>query len=445
MSNWSVVVTVKAPLDLIVIFINYYLQKGAKNIYIYLDDPIDFKYKEIIEDKYLDRIDIEICNELYWGKDYCFNNLMFSGRPDSIEDRQKHNTIHALNKCNTKWLLSIDIDEFIYSDKDINDYLKIIPNNIFSLRVKPYEAVYLNKGPEEFSEIFTTPYFKHREKRIDPFFWNNIYPEFYPQEGGLFGHRIGKAFIRTDEALKYTGLHNFYAINSSLKNMFYAYELKLLHFESLTSNLFIQKTINRFTGVYNISMLGKLEKLRLQRLSELYKDKGNEGLRDAYNEMYVLNNELISKGISLNLIDEIDLNKKASKFIYAIQNIHRDLLIYDFKEEQAKFINKNKNINFEEISYIQILFDIEQKIAALFTIYKEKVYYFYLNRFNVLMTYPTSQAMFFNFECIDRITWQFGLGLDNKFFTATPNGEFKLRAEEMKDWELFSLFKIDIA
>lgn len=167
-SKWSVISTVKASIELIHNFINYYKGIGAGKIYLYLDDVND---KDILNEYQKDKnVIITLCDDTYWSIDYGFDNFKFIGRPESIEERQKHNLCHALKLCETEWLLSVDIDELIFSEYIISDLLLTIPENVFSLRIKPYEATYELCEPKSIKEVFLTKYFKHREKRFDDFF-----------------------------------------------------------------------------------------------------------------------------------------------------------------------------------------------------------------------------------------------------------------------------------
>ncbi|EIJ68793.1 glycosyltransferase family 2 protein [Pasteurella bettyae] len=441
MSNWSVVTTVKASKELVDYFINYYERIGAHKIYIYLDDPSD----SFIKDDYKNnsKVCFQVCNKDYWGIDYKFKNLIYVGRPDAVERRQEHNVIHATKFfAETKWMLCADIDELIYAERDITSILSEIPDNIFSLRLKPYEAIYLNSAPKTIPEVFATTYFKHREKRLDSAFWNQIYPKEFIHKDGLFGHMTGKSFFRTDEPQKWPALHNFHAVDTSLQSSFLVDEIKLLHFEALTIDNFVEKTLNRINKVFNVVNLDKQSVERIKNLKKHYDEKGKQGLYDAYKIMHVLNERQMDQAIYLHLVDKIDINKFYS-FSRAICSHHRTILVFDEQEDKCKLVNKNDmNISIHHIVHLN--FDYDKKLCFLSFNKDSSVHYLYLNRFGNLMTYSTNKAMLFDFRCLDKINYHFAISFENKFFIAKPNGEFTLGGEERKAWETFTFLNIAI-
>lgn len=361
-SNWSVVATVKAPKEVIDIFINHYLNIGAEKIYLYLDDPNDRSIKDFYKDNI--KIDIQVCDKEYWAIDYKFHNLKYAGRSDAVERRQEHNLVHAIQKCQTKWILCVDIDELIYSEREVSSILKEIPDNIFSLRIKPYEAIYLANAPITMKEVFATRYFKHRNTRIDWCFWNKIYPKEYIHKNGLFGHITGKAFLRTDVPLKYPALHNPYSIDVELKSVFLINEIKLLHYEALTVDFFIEKTLNRLNKVFYTPSLDKPSVDRLANLKKLYDKKGKEGLKEAYCSMHVLDENALEKAINLKLIDDIDINYHTSN-IATIYSIHRSILVFDKIKNKCILVAPNQ-INNPFQSIIQMNFDYDTSKCYLY-------------------------------------------------------------------------------
>lgn len=436
MSVWSVVATVKAPKELIDIFVNHYINLGAEKIYLYLDDPKDSYIKDLYESN--TKVDIELCTPEYWSIDYNFDNLKYAGRSDAVERRQEHNLVHAISKCTSKWILCVDIDELIYARRSINEILCEIPDNLFSLRLKPYEAIYLNEAPQTMDEVFSTKYFKHRNKRIDLTFWNKKYPKEYIHKNGLFGHITGKAFLRTDIPLKYPALHNPYPINAEMKSIFLVDEIKLLHYEALTVDFFIEKTLNRLNKVFYTPSLDKPSVDRLANLKELYDSKGRQGLESAYETMHVITSDVLSEAILLHLIDEIDINSNhhddVQSFIYSS---HRSVMVFDESLKKCILVNP---IDIKSNQFVvKIGFDYDSEKCYLYFVKDKKTQFLFVDRFGYLVTYTTNQTMFFGFKSIDKIAIQFAIQFGEKFFTARPNGEVILAAVEPKAWEIFTL------
>lgn len=437
MSNWSVVVTVKADPELIDVFIQHYLKLGASEMFIYLDDPAD----RYIQDLYSDnsQIDIQVCDEAFWNIDYKFKNLDFVGRPDGVEDRQSHNVIHALTKTKVKWLACVDIDEFIYSERKISRILDSIPDNIFSLRIKPFEAIYLNHAPLTYQDVFATPYFKHHTKRSDVFFWNEVYPEGLIHKAGLFGHVSGKCFFRADEPLKWPGLHNFNPIDITLKTNYIVEDFKLLHFEALTIHFFIQKTLNRINKNFNVKYLDGPSVRRLENLKDRYNKDGEKGLSDAYKLMHVIDSENLKKGCDLYLIDRIDMHTVGNFDKRILITTHHTALVYNDLTEQCELVALSEELE-PHLSFVQVAYDFDQKVCYLFVEKFNNVIYLYTDKRGRLVAYPFKKAMFFKLELHDIINYQISIAYENgQYFTATPKGEFKLGAKEVKAWEIFNI------
>lgn len=438
--NWSVVATVKADKELIDIFIDHYIKIGASEIFIYLDDPND-KY---IQDAYSGSplVKIHVCDEAFWSIDYKFKNLKFVGRPDGVEDRQSHNVIHALSKTQAKWLACVDIDEIIYSERWISSVLNTIPDNIFSIRLKPFEAIYLNEAPKTYSDVFKTKYFKHLTKREDVFFWNNVYLKEYIHKAGFFGHVTGKCFFRTDEPLKWPGLHNFNPIDITLKTNFIVDDLKLLHFEALTPSYFVTKTINRLNKTFNIKYLDGPSANRLKNLKKIYDENNEIGLLGAYNDMHVIDQEVLDKAINLQVIEEIDTNV-IDKFSYkTLMTTHRTLPAYNKEKDICELIDSDGGIE-EHLSVVQIEYDYTQDLCYLYTIVDNKPIYLYLNKDGRLVSYPFKKAMLLKFTCIDKLNLSCNIQYANgQYLTARLDKQFTLGPKEAKDWELFSIKRI---
>lgn len=437
--KWSVVSTVKASIELIHNFINYYKGIGADKIYLYLDDVND---KDILNEYQKDKnVIITLCDDAYWNIDYGFDNFKFIGRPESIEERQKHNLCHVLKFCETEWLLSVDIDELIFSEYAISDLLLTIPENVFSLRIKPYEATYELCEPKSIKEVFLTKYFKHREKRFDDFFWNSVLPKESFHREGFFGHTVGKAFLRTSKDLKVPGIHNQYPLDSSLIDNFWFKEIKLLHFEALTPDIFIQKNINRANNIFKVSQLGRLESERVKYIADLYKQSGVEGLYKLYSSMHVLSSNVIESAKKLFLLEEIDINKQGHRNIgNYLTTIHNTIIVYNEEVNKVQSIEFNA-IDSNNYSPVFFNFDINKGIGYFFFIKDKISYYLFPDENGYLVSYPSRKSIFYGVEVLDKINTQFAIFvLSSKLYlTITPKGEVRFRAEQVQAWEKISL------
>lgn len=437
MSNWSVVTTVKADKELIELFIQHHLSQGVNHIFIYLDDPLDFDILSL-NDRF-DNVTFNICDDNFWSKNYEFKNLDFNGRPDGVEARQMHNVIHALKNVKTKWLACIDIDEFIYSDRSISDVLEYIPDNIFSVRVKPFEAIYKDNVPNNYDDVVKTKYFKHHTRRVDKFFWNEIYPNELIHKAGFFGHITGKCFFRTDEPLKWPGLHNFNPLDMTLKTNFIVDEFKLLHFEALTNDFFIKKTLNRINKIFNVTNLDAPSVQRIENLKKIHAEKGIDGLSSAYKKMHVLSENTLNKAMLLHTVSSIDINQKDSFKHKVLITIHKTVLVYNARTEICELIPYSAELP-QHLSYVDTFFDYDQNLCFFCTKLDGKILYLYSDRKGRLVSYPYAKAMFFKLEFKDILNLQFSVQYTNdQYFSGTSKNEFKLGPKEVKSWEIFHI------
>lgn len=441
LSNWSVVTTAKSDKEVIDIFIDHYIKAGVSEIFIYLDDSAD----SFIKDAYFNntKVKIYVCDKVFWSIDYKFNCFKFVGRPDGVEDRQCHNIVHALSKTTAKWIASVDIDELIYCEKNISSVLNSVPNNIYSLRLKPFEATYLNAPPQTYQEAFSTRYFKHLTKRNDVFFWNDILPKNVMHNTGFIGHISGKYFIRSDEPLKLPSIHYPQPLDTTLITNFRVDDLKLLHYEALTVDYFIKKSLNRINKSFNVKYLDRLSIARLELFKKIFDSNGLDGLKDSYNKIHVLDSSTIKKAISIHVVDEIDTNNINNSFISVIMSVHYSFLTFNINTNECQLTDINQIENLpNNLKIVEIHYDIDQGLCYLFTKINNKIVYLYLDRHGRLISYPLQKAMIFKCQSHDTISPQISiLNSNNQYFTGMPNGEFKIGAKEAKAWEIFCINK----
>lgn len=342
-STWSLVTTVKAPDELIEKFINHYLNLGASKLYIFLDSPNE---QEIHNNLFDERIIFFLCDENFWVEREHFHPVRYKKgeRPDYVEYRQYHNLIHTSSICKTEWLLNVDVDELLFPMADIDEELSHIPRNIFSALIRPLEAVYLNTEPESLISTFDTPYFKSRRK-IDYDFWNGIYPdEGIKHKSGFFGHVTGKSFIRTSEDIFRPSCHIPAPVGEFLSHGFVIDSMFVLHFESMTRPLFVQKMVNRASKVYNTPFLDEISKARTKYLTDGFAENGEEYLHEAYKKMHVFDNVKMAKCLESGYVVNIKDREYKKNNVYTS---HGDVLAYSVAEKKVKAIDElvvdNKN------------------------------------------------------------------------------------------------------
>lgn len=185
MTRWGIVSTIKAPARDILNFAAYHLERGAHRLYIYLDAP---------EPAVLDRLKAHpqikpvTCDAAWWAKR--------NGRPEKHQSRQFLNARHAYNRrVEVDWLTHIDVDEFLWPARPIDEQLAALPLECLCARVRPIEA--LAPAPDD-----TRPGTSFKAFHLDPAARQAAAERVFPSfgrylSGGFLSHVAGKLFYRT--------------------------------------------------------------------------------------------------------------------------------------------------------------------------------------------------------------------------------------------------------
>ncbi|MAC78943.1 MAG: glycosyl transferase family 2 [Rhodobacteraceae bacterium] len=178
--RWGLSSTIKAPLQEILGFAAWHLDRGAHRLYIYLDDPESDAFDIL---KAHPRIRVKRCNTVWWrnhgGK-----------RPEKHQVRQTINATHAYaRKAEVDWLIHMDVDEFLWPETTIAETLAKLPPDIMTVRVRPSEAL-AGTGKSYKAFIPTSPDRQGIIERLYPTFGLHL-------RGGFVSHTAGKVFVRT--------------------------------------------------------------------------------------------------------------------------------------------------------------------------------------------------------------------------------------------------------
>lgn len=434
-NKWALVVTAKASIDNIKIFINHHLNMGANEIFLFLDCPEDFESIDTL--KINEKVKIFLCTDDFW-KSRCHFNILGTEpnqKPKAIEHRQYHNMLHAQDISQSDWIMMIDIDELLYSSENVNNILSEMPNNVFSIRAAPLEAVYLKNKPNNILEVFNTPYFKTRFQ-VDYPFWNKIYKNKYlNHKSGFFGHVTGKTFHRVDELIKSASCHISKPYDTDLMCSLDSKKLFILHFESMTVDLFVEKNLKRISNEFYVPYLEKKSKDRLNYFKNNYQIEGVKFLEKIYIEMHVFDENImgicLENGYVVN-INDLNLKKEVS-----IESHHGTILVFDMEKKVVVAINKEE---FNKDLYVNVLLantlegnNVNQK-AYLYIKLDNQIFYLYVDNRNRITLVNSRKSQLFDFI---RNKEFFALGLNGKFLKCGKNNEVKLEADIVNSWELF--------
>lgn len=438
MSNWSIVVTVKAPAEMINIFLEHHLKMGPKEIFLYLDAPHDFEGENIfIKDQ---RIKIYSCTQEFWEKREHFHILRYKKgeRPESVEYRQYHNMLDAHSKSEAEWLLMIDIDELVYTKKDISSVLSKYPNNVFSVRCAPIEAIYKETPPQNIEEVFSTPYFKSR-KQFNYAYWDEIYPnKNLKHKSGFFGHISGKSFLRTSEEIFTPSCHLSSPVDKDLTHGIDCEDILIQHFEAMTPNLFAEKNYKRMINEFHVPFLEKSSKDRIEYISQRFLKEGFLSLYNIYNEMHVLSSSTMKKAVEDGFI--IDINKAEEQKQKVVLTHHQTVLCVDINDNIVKAMDIHQ-LSSENFIPVRFSYTIKNdSIVQKGYLYYEKdglPVYLYFDRFNHIRVSKNQKAQLLEFTRHPKDT--FSLTFNNKALRAKANGMVKVDADKVSTWEQFRL------
>ncbi len=197
MTTWGLSATILAPVDEILHFAAYHLEAGAHRLYIYLDDDNHTAFEAL---KAHPKIRPTLCNDTYWnGK-----------RPKKHQVRQTHNATHAYNRrADVDWLIHMDVDEFLVTDRPVADTLAALPGAAKIARIRPMEQL---AGDGTAFKAFV-PNGPERARIVA-----DLYPTYGPSvKGGFLSHLAGKCFVRSGLEGVRIQIHNAFQQGEMLK------------------------------------------------------------------------------------------------------------------------------------------------------------------------------------------------------------------------------------
>jgi hypothetical protein len=221
MSSVCVVTTLRAPLHETLMFVNYHLNIGVDHMYLFFDDPTDAAADVLARRS---RVTSVRCDLEFW-------NGHRSPTPSSIIERQRLNALTGLDlarRAGVDWIVHIDSDELLYSEKRLDDLLAEVPEDVQALKFPTMEGVLdrleYHRPFEEISQfkvhpaslgkkLLVTPEERSRLSRDAADFrrrlrWARLLGcVSVPADGYLRGHVEGKSAVRTSADLQGLDCH----------------------------------------------------------------------------------------------------------------------------------------------------------------------------------------------------------------------------------------------
>ena len=222
MTKICLVSTVKTSWEELRKFVFYNINIGIDLLILYFDDPGD---GNIILIQEFNHVKYFICDEKYW------HNTNGS-RPKKIQDRQICNVNRAFTYARTQgfdWLIHIDSDELLLSNKKIHDILQAIRNDclIFSLKEAVPEQIYYESRFD--ATLFRNAITEANHPNVALALAEGCHAALF--EGDFFrGHTASKVAVRLSAQIEWMGIHGVQRPQISTSH---SKEIVLLHYDCI--------------------------------------------------------------------------------------------------------------------------------------------------------------------------------------------------------------------
>jgi hypothetical protein len=183
--TWGVCTTAKAPLPQLLAFVAWHKHVGASRIWVHLDDADELSATVLNQ---IDGVTAILCDDAYW--------TVKGGRPHKQEPRQSYNMQRVYGDAELPIIAHVDVDEYLYSDRPIDDVLTAWDDDRPFLRVAPAEALH---DPTLTDDIFTAQQFRlpfpnkmTSKKKM------SVLGDYTPLlSQNMLSHKVGKSFFKT--------------------------------------------------------------------------------------------------------------------------------------------------------------------------------------------------------------------------------------------------------
>lgn len=218
--SWAIVMTAKEPAALVLANVGWHLSLGAREVHVYLDDPLDPVAEPL---RKLDRVRVVLCDDAHWQR------LGPDAQNAMQTRRQSLNATEAYKMTEAGWMIHLDADEFLYPQGDMTQIMAdAYTMGADFLRVRPWERTYVRRNPEGlFEGAFRIPVSGGEAENWRLF---GDISEFLTK--GMTGHAAGKSMVQVGQDLR-LGIHTPKKKGVQLEGRPLS-DLVLLHFDGMT-------------------------------------------------------------------------------------------------------------------------------------------------------------------------------------------------------------------
>lgn len=335
--SWSVHSTVQEPIEVLCAFVAHYLEMGASEIHLFLDQPTE----EVVEALgKVDRVRLTLCNDAYWAAS------PGGGRPDRQVRRQVFNAKRAYAEAQHDWLLFVDADEFLYAPTGFARVLATIKRSTGFAKIGVAERAYAAEHPPQ--SLFDSRYFR---RPLDPeaVDMSALYGDQARLIGrNVLGHARGKSVVRTGRPYE-VRLHFLLDKQSTMdqrqqiKATAAAPELEgatLLHFDGLTPFHWSVKLLKRhprfqLDGDNSIQRNGGRAKRRSLQVQEVFAARRDPERMLKLNRIQFIDSELEERLRQLGGLFDASLEIEAAA-LRVFTDLPLDFSVETFDERLQK-------------------------------------------------------------------------------------------------------------
>ena len=225
---------------------------------------------------------VQTCDEKHWQK---FPN----GRPKKHQVCQTLNATHAYaRRVEVDWLIHIDVDEFLWPDKEVEHELSALSDTVQTARVRPIEQ--LSDAPDLYKAFI--PPGPDRARIVE-----EIYPKFGQYlKGGFLSHVAGKPFVRTGLGDLTVKIHNVFLDDVMNPGEAELAQVDLCHCHAKSWDAWVRTFRYRLSQGSYRAELGPAQPQGVtlhEALSRIEQDRGKAGLRAFFNEVCAATPELL--------------------------------------------------------------------------------------------------------------------------------------------------------
>lgn len=261
MTTWGITATVKTSHEKLLAFIAHHQELGAKQIWLYFDDPTDEAFAEITQIK---GVIATLCDDAYWES-------LGKARPPTHQQRQIRNALRSYRRASCDWLCHIDADEFILPKRNVSKILAQIPPDQVMTRMRPYEAMHDPSLPDDIytARLFRGAFASQERATAKAFLGESA--DILPS--GMLSHTAGKGFYRRGIAGLTPRIHGAFIKGERVKCPNFNPALKLLHFHAQDRQAWMISLPFRLTkGAYqfNPDLQRYLQNASLMQIADFY-------------------------------------------------------------------------------------------------------------------------------------------------------------------------------